>query len=50
VVYLIDGLRFSFYGVSDFDIWISISSMFFFLMVCVTFVTILLKKGYNIKN
>ena len=31
VVYLIDGLRFSFYGVSDFNIWISISSMVFFL-------------------
>ena len=50
VVYLIDGLRFSFYGVSDFDIWISISSMVFFLMVCITLVTILLKKGYNIKS
>ena len=50
VVYLIDGLRFSFYGVSDFDIWISISSMAFFLIVCVTLVTILLKNGYNIKN
>ena len=32
VVYLIDGLRFSFYGVSDFNIWISISSMVFFLV------------------
>jgi|UniRef100_UPI0040499290 ABC-2 type transport system permease protein len=50
VVYLIDGLRFSFYGVSDFDIWISISSMVFFLIVCITLVTILLKKGYNIKS
>jgi len=25
VVYLINGLRFSFYGVSDFNIWISIA-------------------------
>lgn len=50
VVYLIDGLRFSFYGVSDFNIWISISSMVFFLMVCITLVSILLKKGYNIKS
>jgi ABC-2 type transport system permease protein len=50
VVYLINGLRFSFYGVSDFNIWISISSMVFFLMVCVTIVSVLLKKGYNIKN
>ena len=50
VVYLIDGLRFSFYGVSDFNIWISISSMVFFLVICVIMVTILLKKGYNIKS
>jgi ABC-2 type transport system permease protein len=50
VVYLINGLRFSFYGVSDFNIWISIVSMVIFLLTCVTIVSILLKKGYNIKN
>ena len=50
VVYLIDGLRFSFYGVADFDIWISVGSMVLFLMICVISVSILLKKGYNIKN
>ena len=50
VVYLINGLRFSFYGVSDFNIWISVISMVVFLLVCVTVVSILLKKGYNIKN
>ena len=50
VVYLIDGLRFSFYGVSDFNIWISISSMVFFLVICVILVTVMVKKGYNIKS
>ena len=50
VVYLINGLRYSFYGVSDFNIWISISSMIFFLISCVTIVTVLLKRGYNIKS
>ena len=50
VVYLINGLRFSFYGVSDFNIWISIGSMILFLAICITIVSILLKKGYNIKN
>ncbi len=49
VVYLINGLRYSFYEVSDFNIWISISSMIIFLIICVTAVTMLLKKGYNIK-
>ena len=50
VVYLINGMRFSFYGVSDFNIWISIGSMILFLVICVTVVSLLLKKGYNIKN
>ncbi len=50
VVYLINGLRFSFYGVSDFNIWISIGIMILFLIICVTIVTILLKRGYNIKS
>ena len=50
VVYLINGLRFSFYGVSDFNIWISVVSMVSFLVVCVIAVSILLKKGYNIKS
>jgi ABC-2 type transport system permease protein len=50
VVYLINGLRFAFYGVSDFNIWISISSMVVFLFICIGTVSVLLKKGYNIKS
>ena len=50
VVYLINGLRFSFYGVSDFNIWISIVLMVLFLITCVMSVSFLLKKGYNIKS
>ena len=50
VVYLINGLRFAFYGVSDFNIWVSVISMVVFLMSCVTMVTVLLKNGYNIKS
>jgi ABC-2 type transport system permease protein len=50
VVYLINGLRYSFYGVSDFNIWISIGLMILFLIICVTLVTVLLKRGYNIKS
>ena len=50
VVYLINGLRFSFYGISDFNILTSISLMVIFLIICITTVSIILKKGYNIKN
>ena len=50
VVYLINGLRYSFYGISDFNIWLSVVLMVSFLIVCATFVTLILKKGYNIKS
>ncbi len=49
VVYLINGLRFAFYGVSDFNIWVSITSMIIFLTVCISVVLLILKKGYSIK-
>ena len=48
VVYLINGMRYSFYGVSDFNIWISIGCMLLFLITCITVVTTLLKKGYDV--
>ena len=50
VVYLINGMRWSFYGVSDFNIWISVVSLVGFLGLCILGVTIVIKKGYNIKN
>ena len=49
VVYLINGLRYSFYGISDFNIWISVGLMIAFLVICIAVVTSLLKKGYNMK-
>ena len=50
VVYLINGLRYSFYGISDFNIWISLGLMITFFIICVISVSILLKRGYNIKS
>ena len=50
VVYLINGMRWSFYGISDFNIWISVISLVAFLIICITGVTIVIAKGYNIKN
>ena len=50
VVYLINGLRYSFYGISDFNIWLSVLLMVSFLIICATLVTLILKKGYNIKS
>ena len=50
VVYLVSGLRYSFYGISDFNIWLCVSLMVLFLIICVVAVSTLLKKGYNIKT
>ena len=50
VVYLINGLRFSFYGASDFNIWISVGSMVCIFDYLCDGCSILLKKGYNIKS
>ena len=50
VVYLINGLRYSFYGISDFNIWISVGLMILFFIICVVAVSSLLKRGYNIKS
>ena len=50
VVYLINPERNSYYGISDFNIWISVGLMILFFIICVISVSTLLKKGYNIKS
>ncbi len=50
VVYLINGMRWAFYGVSDINIWISIFTMLSFLIICITAAIFILTKGYRIKS
>ena len=50
VVYLINGMRWSFYGVSDINIWLSVFSLIGFLIVCIFGVALVITKGYNIKS
>ena len=50
VVYLINGMRWSFYGISDINIWISIFSMLGFLALCIFSTIFILTKGYRIKS
>ena len=50
VVYLINGMRWAFYGVSDINIWISVVSMLGFLSICIVAAMIILTKGYRIKS
>ena len=50
VVYLINGMRWSFYGASDINIFISIVSLVGFLIACIVGVAIVISKGYGTKT
>ena len=50
IVYLISSFRWSFYGNSDVNVVVSISATFFFLVLCMVFVSWISKTGYKIKT
>ena len=50
IVYLISSFRWSFYGNSDVNVVVSISATFFFLVLCMVFVSWIFKTGYKIKS
>lgn len=50
VVYLISGLRWSFYGVSDVNVGISMAMILIFLLLCLAVVWLIFKTGYRLKN
>ena len=50
IVYLISSFRWSFYGNSDVNVVVSISATFFFLVLCMGFVSWIFKTGYKIKT
>lgn len=50
VVYLISGFRWSFYGVSDVNILISVGMTCVFLLLCVTAVWWIFRTGYRLKT
>ena len=49
VVYLISGFRWSFYGISDVSVGVSLVMTIFFLAVCLTTVWWIFKTGYRLK-
>lgn len=49
VVYLINGFRWSFFGVSDVDITVSFGMTLVFLLVCIGAVLFIFKTGYKLK-
>lgn len=50
VVYLVSGFRWSFFEVSDVNVWTSLSMIFVFLAVCLIIVSWMFKTGYKLKD
>jgi ABC-2 type transport system permease protein len=49
VVYLISGFRWSFYGISDVSVWLSLSMTLVFMAACLIAITYVFKTGYRLK-
>jgi ABC-2 type transport system permease protein len=50
VVYLISGFRWSFYGISDVDVGVSLAMTCVFLLICLGIVGWIFKTGYRLRN
>ncbi|MGB7409414.1 MAG: ABC transporter permease [Pontixanthobacter sp.] len=50
IVYLVSGLRWTFYGVSDVNIWVSFGLTVAFLMVCVTIIAFIFRTGWRLRE
>ena len=50
VVYLVSGFRWSFYGIADVNVLVSLGMTVFFLAVCLALVYWIFKSGYRLKN
>ncbi|MEC8803216.1 MAG: ABC transporter permease [Pseudomonadota bacterium] len=50
VLYLVSGLRWSFYEISDVNVWASLGSVLLFLLICFSFVVWIFKTGYKLRS
>ena len=50
VVYLISGFRWSFYGIADVGVGISLCIIMVFLLICISLIWYIFKTGYKIKT
>ncbi|HMN47490.1 MAG TPA: ABC transporter permease [Povalibacter sp.] len=50
VVYLISGFRWSFYGISDVGVGISLAATLGFMVLCLVIIAWIFKTGYRLKN
>jgi ABC-2 type transport system permease protein len=50
VVYLVNGFRWSFYGVSDVKVGLSVGMTLGFMLLCLSVITWMFRTGYKLKN
>jgi ABC-2 type transport system permease protein len=50
VVYLVSGFRWSFYGIADVNVGVSLAMTLVFLAICLAVVWWIFKTGYRLKN
>jgi len=50
VVYLVSGFRWSFFGVSDVNVWTSLIMILIFLCACLALISWMFKTGYKLKE
>jgi ABC-2 type transport system permease protein len=50
IVYLISGFRWSFFGIADVDVGVSLAMTVLFLAICVAIVWWIFRTGYRLKN
>ncbi len=50
VVYLISAFRWSFYGIADVGMLVSLSMILLFMLICLAGIVLIFKTGYRIKN
>jgi len=50
VLYLISGFRWSFYGIADVSIAVSVAATLLFLTACLAAVWWIFRTGYRLKN
>ncbi len=50
VVYLVNGLRWTFYGKSDVSIWLSLGLTLAFLAACVALIAFIFRTGWRLRN
>jgi ABC-2 type transport system permease protein len=50
VLYLVSGLRWSFYEIAEVNVWVSLGSVLMFLLICFSVVVWMFKTGYKLRS